>query len=256
MDLTIRQETRAGIPLLEIWAAGQEHLPLVVVQHGYLGRKEFILPQAYFLAANGFFTVVPDAWQHGDNRPSAVPDLFASIRESAGALPGLVADYAGDARADTDRCGFVGYSMGGMIGFYSLTLPPCPFTAVCPLIGTPDWASVLDAPDAQALFAQLHADASLDWAALRLAAAAGSPLNRPFAPVPLLIQNGAQDSLIPVEAVRRFVARIRPQYARPDDLNLIVYANQGHADTIEMNQRVVAWLKHYLIRPEQPGREA
>ena len=85
-----------------------------------------------------------------------------------------------------------------------------------------------------------------DWQAILQEAREGSPMNKSFAAVPLLIQNGGDDPLIPISGVSRFVEQMKNHYANPVDLQLIVYPSQGHADTIEMNQRAVAFLMQHL----------
>ena len=247
MDIMIRTTVRAGMPLLEMWRQDMpDRQPLVVVQHGYLGRKEFILPQAYLMAASGFFTVVTDAWQHGDNNPSPRPSLLTSTRKTAEQLNGLLTSYVADNRTDATRAGYIGYSMGGMIGFYYLTLPEVRFKALCPVIGSPDWESVAQSPEVRKGFDAAGLGTEEDWQAILQEAREGSPMNRSFAAVPLLIQNGADDPLIPISGVSRFVAQMKDHYANPLDLQLIVYPGQGHADTIDMNQRAVAFLMQHL----------
>ena len=247
MDIMIRTTVRAGMPVLEMWRQDMpDRQPLVVVQHGYLGRKEFVLPQAYLMAASGFFTVVTDAWQHGENNPSPRPNLLVSTRRTAEQLNGLLSSYVADNRADASRAGYIGYSMGGMIGFYYLTLPEVRFKALCPVIGSPDWESVAQAPEVRRGFDEVGLGTEDDWQALLREAREGSPMNKTFATVPLLIQNGDADPLIPIAGVTRFVEQMKGRYDHSDDLQLIVYPGQGHADTVEMNQRAVAFLLHHL----------
>ena len=247
MDIMIRTTIRAGIPLLEMWRQDMpDRQPMVVVQHGYLGRKEFVLPQAYLMAASGFFTVVTDAWQHGDNSPSSQPSLLDSTRRTAEQLNGLLASYVADIRTDATRAGYIGYSMGGMIGFYYLTLPEIRFKAMCPVIGSPDWESVAQSPEVRKGFDAAGLGTEADWQALLQEAREGSPMNKTFAAVPLLIQNGDADLLIPTSGVTRFTEQMKNRYADPTDLQLIIYPGQGHADTLEMNQRAVAFLQQHL----------
>lgn len=269
MDILIRSGVRAGVPVLELWQPALQGRPLVVVQHGYTGRKEFMLPQAYNLAAHGFFTVVPDAWQHGERAPgtalytpaphtlapegyghgpSAVgPDLFACVANSALSMDDLLAAYDGDARADADRAGLAGYSMGGMICFYYLTLPQRRVKALCPVIGTPDWASILDMPDTRALCQSMGMVPEGGWDALTAFARRHSPSNvRDIRPLPMLVQNGGADPLIPPQPMLEYIEAIRPLYADPAQLEAHVYPGQGHADTVDMNMKIVAWFRRYL----------
>ena len=247
MDIMIRTTARGGVPLLELWRQDLPgRRPLVLAQHGYLGRKEFILPQAYLLAASGFFTVVPDACRHGDRDAVAAPDLFASARCSAQSINALLATYAGDERTDPENAGFVGYSMGGMIGFYYLTLPDVRFKAVCPVIASPDWEAIAMAPETKTLFSQAGLGTDQDFARQTASARMDNPAKKPITPVPLLIQAGADDPLIPADSIIRYVKQLRPLYRDESALDVHIYPGQGHADTIWMNQRIVAFLTRYL----------
>lgn len=247
MEITIRQECKVGVPLLEIFAAGSNSKrPLLIAQHGYLGRKEFILPQAYFLAACGFFVIAPDAWNHGENNPQPPANLFACIRKSALALNDLLDAYREDPRLDSQNAGYVGYSMGGMIAFEYLTGEDVRFKAVCPVIGTPDWEAITAMPEIRRLFAEAGLDKLISWEELLDDAKKSNPVYRDFAPVPLLIQNGAADQVIPVSSVQRFYEKQKEKYTNSSDLQLIIYENQSHADTLEMNQKIAAWFNRYL----------
>ena len=242
----LRTKLQEKWPLLELWRQdlpGQ--LPLVWVQHGYMARKEFILPQAYLMAAAGFFVIAPDAVGHGD-RQEGQPQLFGSIHETTMEINQLLASYRTDSRVDLDRAGFIGYSMGGMIGFYSLTLPRVPFKAVCPVIATPDFAAVANAPATKEAFLESGLGDEDDFALQVAAASAASPADKDIPPVPLLMQAGDADPLIPVDSLQEFYQKMKDLYADPADIQLHIYPGQGHADTIEMNQKAVLFFRQHL----------
>jgi len=247
MDILLRTTRQNDVPLLELWRQDlPERCPLVIMQHGYLGRKEFILPQAYLLAASGFFVVAPDACRHGDRSDGTTPALFQSVRETALGLNGLLQAYRDDPRVAAGQAGYVGYSMGGLIGFYYLTQPLVLFNAVCPVIATPDFAAVADAPQTRLMFQQAGLGSEQAYEAQRDEARRDNPAQRQIRPLPLLIQAGEADPLIPADSIRRFAENIKPQYRNPEDLSVWIYPGQGHADTIEMNQRIVQFLRRHL----------
>jgi predicted acyl esterase len=71
------------------------------------------------------------------------------------------------------------------------------------------------------------------------------------APAPMLLQNGWNDDLFPVDEALRFYQRTRAQYAG-DPISLF-FADYGHsrsqnkaADIAVFNQRLEAWFAHYL----------
>ncbi len=246
MDILVRSVLRAGAPLLEIWRQDLPgKLPLVWVQHGYMGRKEFILPQAYLMAANGFFVIAPDAADHGD-RQKSLPQLFASIRATALEINQVLAMYETDARTDVKQAGYIGYSMGGMIAFYYLTLPQVLFKALCPVIATPDFAAVAAAEETKLAFSQSGLGTEADYAEQLAAAKADNPADKQLPVIPLLIQAGAADPLIPPASLTQFYEKARLLYHDANDLQLHIYPGQGHADTIEMNQKAVVFLQQHL----------
>lgn len=264
MDIMIRTCAKGQVPALELWQPEKKRSPMVVAQHGYLGRKEFILPQAYLFASMGFFVLVPDAWRHGEralgtplarpgrsaagkDEPGLYPDLIDCALETALGMDELIALYDGDERADSGRAGLVGYSMGGMVCFSYLTLAHERVKALCPVIGSPDWASIVQAPDAAAHLGAMgvHAREELDALLARARRRSPSAITR-VDPLPMLVQNGEADPLMEVAPIRDYLEAIRPRYRDPQALELRLYPGQGHCDTIEMNQRVAQWFTRYL----------
>jgi predicted acyl esterase len=76
-------------------------------------------------------------------------------------------------------------------------------------------------------------------------------INHEEAPSPLLIQNGWNDDLFPVDEALRFYQRTRSQYLG-DPISLF-FMDDGHqrsqnkaADVAAFNQRLEAWFAHYL----------
>jgi fermentation-respiration switch protein FrsA (DUF1100 family) len=76
-------------------------------------------------------------------------------------------------------------------------------------------------------------------------------INHSVEPSPLLIQNGWNDDLFPVDEALRFYQRTRAQY--PSDPISLLLADYGHArsqnklaDIILFDERLEAWFAHYL----------
>ena len=267
MELMIRSAVHNGIPVLELWQPQLQSAPVVIAQHGYLGRKEFILPQAYNLASQGFFTIVPDAFRHGDralgtpyalpahpshplggrDEPGLFPDLIDAAVQTALGIDGLLSAYDDDERADTARAGLTGFSMGGMVCFYYLTLPQKRIKALCPVIGSPDWYSILQTPPVKAQYAAIGVTTpeAVESLVARTLAVAPSSVTR-VDPLPMLVQNGGIDELIPAQPVRDYMERIRPCYADAEQLQIDIVPGLGHSDTLEINLRLAVWFHKYL----------
>ena len=248
MDIVVRDRVAAGIPLLELCRADDGKRPLVLLYHGYLGRKEFILAQAYYLAAQGFFVVAPDAFAHGGravpgdalSQPSAAGFIECVTRTSA-EINTLLESCADDARADVGRVGLAGYSMGGCITFDYLMGSDRRVTAAASVIGSPDWVSVMRAASAQGLLPDTPEDI-----AARVRVTHPAAREDGFTPLPLLMLAGTADTLVPPEGVKGFYERNLSRYEQPERLCLKLYDNVGHNDTVEMNMELAQWMTRYL----------
>ena len=142
MDILVRNISLDEIPLMEVFnpdVKGKN--PMVLLYHGYTGQKEFILSQAYLLASNGFFVVLPDAFGHGQRAEGGPIDLFTSILKTTEEVNKIIKFYDADDRVDNSRIGLSGYSMGGMITFAYISSPDNRVKAAVPIISTPDWVS-------------------------------------------------------------------------------------------------------------------
>ena len=73
-------------------------------------------------------------------------------------------------------------------------------------------------------------------------------------PTALLIINGSDDKIIPIESVRHYYDAIRPHYAKdPDRLQFVVFEGAGHGWDQKWNTfMVVDWFDRYLIQDEAP----
>ena len=225
--------------------------PLVVMLHGYTGRKELVLAQAYNLAINGMFVVLPDAYGHGDRNPDGKTcDFFAAIRRTSAEINGLMEAYSGRDDVDAARLGLVGYSMGGCIIFDYLAHESVNAAAAATVIATPDWASIMKEPEAAVLFQSLGLVQDAEEMKLMAAkAAAVQPTSwDPETPrIPLLIQNGEADTLVPISGVKEFYESVRRFYADPTQIELIAYPGIGHGDTLDMNLRISGWFQRFLF---------
>lgn len=249
MDILIRKKTIGSIPLLELSGAGGERLPLVLMLHGYAGRKDFMLNQAYFLASQGFTVAMPDAWGHGERNSGGICNFFEAVIKTADDIDILLDYYQGEPAVDAGRAGLAGYSMGGCIVHEYAARPGRRVKAAVPVIATPDWVSLMNAPETAALFMNYGLINSQEgMAAFTEAAARVQPLNRManVAGLPLLMLNGAEDPLMPVWSVERFHEQLKPMYGNAEDLKLSVYPGVCHGDTVEMNIEMAMWFMKYL----------
>ncbi|HHW48652.1 MAG TPA: alpha/beta fold hydrolase [Clostridiaceae bacterium] len=250
MDFVLSNINKEGISLIEIYPAGTVgKMPMVILFHGYLGQKEFVMAQAYNLARHGFFVVFPDAYNHGERNSGQTPDFIESVLKTTEEINTLIDCYENDDRVDISRVGIAGYSMGGCIVFNYLAGDDKRVKAAVPVIATPDWISIISIDMVQVRLKSIgiaKSDAEMEEY-IRMAERL-QPLNRFSAmkDIPMLILNGDVDPIIPIENVREFYKQLRELYTRKEDIKLIEYKETGHTDTIQMNMELAGWFKKYL----------
>ncbi len=115
--------------LLTVPKTGEGPFPVVMVQHGLGGHKDvdYLRPIALTLAAQGYATLRIDAALHGERRPEQMEEA-ASITEAffqmlrAGWVQSIVdmrrgLDFLETCdEVDVERAGYIGISMGAIMG--------------------------------------------------------------------------------------------------------------------------------------------
>ena len=251
-DILLTHKTLKGIPVIELEPQdGLKHKPLVIMLHGYAGIKEFLLLQAYSLCAQGFFVVLPDAWGHGARSDvTKTADFIDSVINTSSDINRLIEEYNDDHRTDNNRTGLVGYSMGGCIIFDYLVSKDVRIKAAAPVIATPDWVSILESKEAYPLMLE-HGIVSSQkgMEEMKKRSYGKQPADRldNFMPVPLLIQNGYEDTLIPIKPVNDCYEYLKEKYTDLSEIVFIPYPGIGHADNVPMNMQIAAFMKKYLV---------
>lgn len=252
MDIIIRHNKIENIPLLEMFSNdGIKAKPLVIMFHGYGCQKEFVLIQAYNLALNGFYIVMPDAFAHGERATEGnMHDIFGCIQHTAGEINMLIEHYKSSEMVDASRVGLTGFSMGGMITYYYLATQKHSIKAAAPVIASPDWVSIVKTDDYTTHLQNMGAsDIDMERNKRIKIAEEIQPLNNigNMKDVPLLIQNGGADTLMPVAEIKDFIEKLESLYADKNDLKFIMYPDVGHTDNVPMNYEIASWFKKYLM---------
>jgi dienelactone hydrolase len=227
--------------------------PLVIMIHGLAARKENVLPYAYYVAAEGYHTILFDAHNHGELETAQFREysdvekkvhMFTVIFESSKNITTIITAFADHPSVDSNRVGLVGFSMGGMIVYdYISRLRSPKVKAAVPIIATPEWGkairrNVTGDPD----YAK-HFD---EQKILRIEQRQPSNYLSALKDFPLLILNGELDEIMPIEDTRSFYQKARQNYTQQKLIQLIEYENIGHTPTFEMISDAVAWLRKYL----------
>ena len=241
------------VPALEVTQIGAaDHLPLVILVHGWTGRKEDVLFLAHLLAVNGYFAVPIDAVGHGERvREEAwtYEALLNLTHQTAEDVNRVIAHYEGDSRVDVQRVGLGGISMGGVITYEYLTRKDKRIRAAVAMIATPDFTSLLHSSNAGEIIKALGLDGQniVDDSTLE-AIQAIQPAHKmsQMVSVPLLMLNGVDDPLIDLEGVRDFYRRIKPLYAQPAAVQLIEHPGVTHYTPYAMQVDALDWFQRYL----------
>lgn len=148
-------ETVPGLAYLPTGAT--ERMPLVLIQHPGMGSKEdyFVAEVGRGWAKRGWICVGLDAPLHGDRAshdPMALfrrTELHPAIRtQFATEVSGMIDLLAGALPVDIERLGFVGYSLGSMLGIPAVARDGRFKAAAFCLVGEGGLVGRVDGPEA------------------------------------------------------------------------------------------------------------
>ena len=241
------------ISMLEITQKGApEHLPLVILIHGWTGRKEDVLFFAYFLAVRGYVVVSMDAFGHGERalKEGWTVEAFSNLLlQTSDDINRVIAHYEKDPRVDVSRVGLSGISMGGVITYYYLTREDKRIRAAVPMIATPNFTSLINSQNSEEILRMLGQegkDITADVTLGVIMAMQPSQKMHLMTSVPLLMLNGTSDPLIDLEGVRQFYQNIKPLYKDPEAVKLIEYEGVTHYTPYEMQVDAFNWFQKYV----------
>jgi dienelactone hydrolase len=236
--------------------------PAVVYYHGVTQAKHVYLdshPTARLLADRGFVVALPDAPGHGE-RPAAATlverlraslprEFCADIEQAAGEASSLYDWLAARPEVDAVRLGVLGLSMGGFTtATVAARLRHRLRAAVC-IAGCADLPRCMAATDSIAPGKWGPLDRAID-VETRDRIARIDPLGFPnaYAPLPLLLLHGDQDTWNPCDTSERFAAALAPHYApNPDALRLTIVPGAPHwPPGAAIVQATVDWIGQHV----------
>lgn len=229
--------------------------PGALIQHGYGAEKTDLLPLAFFLAAYGFVSLLPDAWGHGERLPKAGPswqntmssDFFLDVtRHTLDDMRDALTLFVDRSEVRSDKILVGGFSMGAMVALI-LGMEDGRASGVVSIAGSP-------LPDLMgvSLFGPTPPDAAhCDWAEAHDAA---THVAR-FAPKPLLLSHGRADDMVPVAGVMRIYEEAKPFYAeQPERLALMLY-DHPHTVTQEQIMDAAGWVATFFLDDSNEQQE-
>jgi predicted esterase len=236
-----------GVPALLIGPDAPGAHPAAVIQHGYGASKDDLVPLAVYLAAYGFVSLLPDAWEHGERLPTAgrswrterSSDYFFEVtRHTIGEMKEALALLAHRPEVRGDALLVGGFSMGAMAALVVGT-EDARVAGVVSIAG----ASLPDLVCVPMFDSQSPSEAACAWAREHDAA---ERIGR-LAPKPLLISHGRRDDMVPLAGAQRLYEAAKPHYAaHPERLELMLY-DHTHTVTPEQLAAMVNWVAPFFI---------
>lgn len=236
--------------------------PAVVLYHGVVQSKEPYVdthPTARRLADAGFVVAIPDAPGHGarplgativERLQASLPREFcADIEQAGNEAPALLDWLAARPEVDGERIGVAGISMGGFTAAVVAAGQRDRLRAAVCVAGCADLAYCMATTDSIAPGKWGPPDRALD-AETRERIARIDPMYYPgrYAPLPLLLVHGEQDTWNPPATSERFAETVRPTYAaHPERFRLAIVPGAPHWPPHRtVVQETVDWLGRYV----------
>jgi len=254
LTFTLTSKKISGIPVLELYSEhAHKKRPLVIMMHGLTARKENVLPYAYFVAKEGYHTILFDAAEHGEletaqfcsySNAQKKSHVYTIIFTSSKNIDTIIEAFAGEQTVDHNRVGLIGFSMGGMIVYDYICQRRSPHVkAAIPIIATPAWGKSVSRNLAGDPDYAKHLD---EEKIFQIESRQPSNFLAALKDFPLLILNGESDEIMPIDDIKEFYHRAKQHYTQGDLIQLIEYKDVGHTPTFEMTSEAIAWLKKYL----------
>jgi dienelactone hydrolase len=229
--------------------------PLVLISHGFTGRKEDYLNKGYLqrLAEMGYYAVAIDNRLHG-GRPG--PDFKAVVMNQFGkvdliALRNAMKETAEDVtllidemslmeEIDEEKIAMIGVSMGGFVTHRAVVNDPRIKVGI-PIISSPYWDDIPGDVSTQMNEGNQEdlIKISEDY----------QPANYKgnYAPTALLMQVGDMDKHYNLNKIKNFHESLKAYYsAFPEKLKLIIYPDTKHEFNQEMWEQALQWLNKWL----------
>lgn len=254
MKLTLKGRRITGIPVLELYSETvHKKRPLVIMMHGLAARKENVLPYAYYVATEGYYTILFDAHDHGELETARFKNysnlekkahIFTVIFKSSGNIDNIMNALGHNRSVDNNNVGLIGFSMGGMIVYDYICRHRSPnVRAAVPIIATPEWGKSVRKNSARDPdYAKYFTEKKISQIENRQPSNCLSTLKD----FPLLILNGELDEIMPIDDTKEFYHQAKQHYTQEDLIQLIEYKGVGHTPTFEMAADAIAWFKKYL----------
>lgn len=203
--------------------------PLVLMMSGYGGSRNMLFQGVEQLSARGYAAMALDAEYHGD-RKTPGKNMYSKLAYSSrDAMIQTVIDYmrgidymARREDIDADRIGYIGGSMGGIIGAALAAVEPR-LRATALAVGGADWGYLLEHSVVAQALGLNTGEHPLDAGHFRRVVTPADPINLAhlISPRPVLMLNAKHDVLVNPGSNRLLFNRLK-------EPRKIIWFDEGH----------------------------
>jgi len=241
------------VPSLISIPSGSGRFPCIVFLHGYGGSKEDMLSFAGLIAAEGYAVIAIDAEFHGERREEGKALYSPNLEESRNAIIQTIVDLRRavdyiETREEIDgkRIGYVGGSMGGILGAIFIGVEPR-IKAAALLVAGGNMSLMIMKSQHPAIppIRKYLEEQGMTYEELQKALNPVDPLNfiGNFSPRPVVFHLGKYDQIVPAEAGEQL-------YKRAGEPKQVYWYDSGHNLPLEL---VVSRILDFMDR-ELKGR--
>jgi dienelactone hydrolase len=236
------------------------HLPVVILLHGYGGKREDLFFSARRIAQQGFFCVVPDLRGSGGSAGSK-DDGGLEVMDIYDALKAATDRYA--VNMDIAKVSIIGYSAGGAQTYLALVRFPFVFRSALIFFGFPDYRSWIENIPSQAPYVEYSVGGAPKEVPELYEARNAVRAAKNISDVRLHMAVDQEDSLCPYSLNLPFISSVRAaqraliytHVSKPGDRNRWIHGpnEAGHLSAMEdlfLNDTIA----HATSAPIMPAR--
>jgi len=218
--------------LLSIPKSGEPSFPCIIFLHGYGGKKENILDATDYVAQLGYAVFAIDAQYHGERKVPGVELYSPNFTRTINGIIQTVIDLRRGIdfletveKIDSSRIGYLGASMGGILGAIFISVEPRVKAAVLIVPGGNMSLMIKESKHPSvSLIREYIQKTGLSYDYLQKMLDPIDPINfiEYYSPRPVQFHCGVYDDIVPAEACRQLYDRAR----EPKE---IYWYESGHA---------------------------
>ncbi len=253
MRIIIEDKRIKEIPALEIYnAESNKKAPVIIMIHGYKGKKENLLKEAYFFARKSYFVIIFDSYLHGElaveelnDNPYLELKTLIIRNQTIKFMNTLMLESNLNPKADSNRIGLIGISMGGIFiyKYLSQDIINSGIKAVIPIISPPKIMDIYKSNFENDSQAEKHLVGFDEISKLEIFE---FEQLKKLNDLPLLMINSDNDPYSPIEIIRKSYKEISQSYSDKEKIKSLEYKGIGHILTEDMINKSWDWFNKYL----------